>query len=61
MKDRMKEFLKYGLVFSGAVSAPAYFLNEDFASGVLFNTILWMSVACVRRYVCRNQKLQNQK
>lgn len=57
----MKEFLKYGLVFSVAVATPAYFLNEDFSSGVLFNTVLWISVAGVRRYVCQKQKLQNQK
>ena len=57
----MKEFLKYGLVFSVAVATPAYFLNEDFASGALFNAVLWMSVAGARRYVCQKQKLQNQK
>ena len=56
----MRDAIEYGLVFSTAVTVPAYFFNEEFASGVLLNTVLWILVACVRRYVCQKQKSQNQ-
>ena len=56
----MRDVIEYGLVFSTAVTVPAYFFNEEFASGVLLNTVLWILVACVRRYVCQKQKSQNQ-
>lgn len=60
MRRRMSDIIEYGLVFSTSVTVPAYFFNEEFASGVLFNTALWILVVCVRRYVCQKQKLQNQ-
>jgi hypothetical protein len=56
----MSDIIKYGVVFSTSVTVPAYFFNEEFTSGVLFNTVLWILVVCVRRYVCQKQKLQNQ-